>query len=233
MFRLFDWMEDSFSDHAVMVIVPHILVQPVLLRDRHREAGILRLLDRHLTIAVGIDARNIFSRCGIVRGRRCSFCFLLLFLRQTECSIRFVRIAVLEPVDDSVSTDRIGILIRGWNHRRRIRIGNLSLEVRRDTRLADNVLHVRLITMTVQGAILWCDVVSIRDATERNSDDVSVNRYRVESIGEGSNFTVNSIDGDLKVNTILGVDGVNSYTFFGEDGDVLETQADVKLKIIE
>ncbi len=64
-------------------------------------------------------------------------------------------------------------------------------------------------------------------------DDVPVNRYRVESIGEGSNFTVNSIDGDLKVNTILGVDGVNSYTFFGEDGDVLETQADVKLKIIE
>ncbi|MGX9808827.1 hypothetical protein ACV3PA_16510 (plasmid) [Exiguobacterium acetylicum] len=64
-------------------------------------------------------------------------------------------------------------------------------------------------------------------------DDVPVNRYRVESIGEGSNFTINSIDGDLKVNTILGVDGVNSYTFFGEDGDVLETQADVKLKIIE
>lgn len=64
-------------------------------------------------------------------------------------------------------------------------------------------------------------------------DDVPVNRYRVESIGEGSNFTVNSIDGDLKVNTILGVDGVNSYTFFGEDGDILETQADVKLKIIE
>lgn len=60
-----------------------------------------------------------------------------------------------------------------------------------------------------------------------------VNQYRVKSIGEGSNFTVNSIDGDLKVNTILGVDGVNSYTFFGEDGDVLETQADVKLKIIE
>lgn len=26
MFRLFDWMEDSFSDHAVMVVVPHILV---------------------------------------------------------------------------------------------------------------------------------------------------------------------------------------------------------------
>lgn len=60
-----------------------------------------------------------------------------------------------------------------------------------------------------------------------------VNQYRVESIGEGSNFTVNSIDGDVKVNTILGVDGVNSYTFFGEDGDVLETQADVKLKVIE
>lgn len=64
-------------------------------------------------------------------------------------------------------------------------------------------------------------------------DDISVNRYRVESIGEGSNFTVHSSDGELKVNTILGVDGVNSYTFFGEDGDVLETQADVKLKIIE
>ena len=86
--------------------------------------------------------------------------------------------------------------------------------------------------MTVQGAILWCDVVSIRDATERNSDDVSVNRYRVERIGEEANFTVNSIDGDLKVNTILGLDDVNSNAFFSEDGDVLETQADVKLKII-
>ncbi|WP_312068254.1 hypothetical protein [Exiguobacterium sp.] len=64
-------------------------------------------------------------------------------------------------------------------------------------------------------------------------DDVPVNRYRVKSIGEGSNFTVHSSGGDLKVNTILGVDGVNSYIFFGEDGDVLETQADVKLKIIE
>ena len=42
-----------------MVVVPHILVQPVLLRDRYREAGILRLLDRHLTIAVGIDARDV------------------------------------------------------------------------------------------------------------------------------------------------------------------------------
>jgi len=57
---------------------------------------------------------------------------------------------------------------------------------------------------------------------------VSVNRYRVESIGEGANFTVNSIDGDLKVNTILGLDDVNSNAFFSEDGDVLETQADVK-----
>ena len=41
-----------------------------------------------------------------------------------------------------------------------------------------------------------------------------------------------SIDGDLKVNTILGLDDVNSNAFFSEDGDVLETQADVKLKII-
>ena len=50
-----------------------------------------------------------------------------------------------------------------------------------------------------------------------------VNRYYVEGIEEGANFMVISIDGDLKVNTILCADKVNSYTFFGEDGDVLET----------
>lgn len=64
-------------------------------------------------------------------------------------------------------------------------------------------------------------------------DDIPVDRYRVESIGEGSNFTVSSTDGDLKVNTILGVDGVKSYTFFGESGDELETQADIKLIRVE
>lgn len=165
MSRLFDWMEESFSNHAVMVIVPHILIQPVLLRDWHRKAGVLRLLDRYLTIAVGIDARDILSRYSIGSRLRCRFLFCLLFLRQTECSIRLVRIAVLEPVDDGVSTDRVGILIRGWNHRRRIRIGDLRLEVRRSTRLADNVLHVRLITMTIQCTVLRSDVVGVRDAT--------------------------------------------------------------------
>lgn len=91
--------------------------------------------------------------------------FRLPLLRQTECRIRLIRIAVLEPVDDGVPTDRVGILIRGCDHRGRIWIGNLRFEVRRATRLADDVLHVRLVTMTIQGTVLWCDVVGVRDAT--------------------------------------------------------------------
>ena len=60
-------------------------------------------------------------------------------------------------------------------------------------------------------------------------DDIPADRYRVESVGEGSNFVVESAEGDLKVNTILGSSGNKTYTFFGETGDNLETQSDIKL----
>jgi hypothetical protein len=61
-------------------------------------------------------------------------------------------------------------------------------------------------------------------------NDVPASRYLATPTGEGSNFFVN--DG-RKVNTILGSYGEDSYTFFAEEGDTIQTEAEVKLTPVE
>jgi hypothetical protein len=63
--------------------------------------------------------------------------------------------------------------------------------------------------------------------------DVKVGRYKVEPVGEGSNFIVHDVNGYGKVNTILGSDGVASYVFELDDGDQIRSEAPVKLTPIE
>ncbi len=144
----------------------------MLLRDWHREAGVLRFLDRHLTIAV-VSTRETSSSQQYRESTSLSF----LVLSPSSSSDR---VAAFVSSDCRSWTGRrqcshgpCSILIRGWDHRRRIRIGDLRLEVRRATCLTDDVLHVRLITMAVQGTVLRSDVVGVRDATERVGDDMS------------------------------------------------------------
>lgn len=60
--------------------------------------------------------------------------------------------------------------------------------------------------------------------------DVPASRYKAIPIGEGSNFFVNE---GAKVNTILGSNGEDSYVFYAEDGDVIRTEAAVKLIPVE
>ncbi|QGQ48788.1 hypothetical protein E6W99_25895 [Metabacillus sediminilitoris] len=60
--------------------------------------------------------------------------------------------------------------------------------------------------------------------------DIPQGRYTVTPVGEGSNFFV---DGVGEVNTILGSYGEDSYTFFTVDGDVIQTEAKVKLTPVE
>ncbi|WP_238594747.1 hypothetical protein [Caenibacillus caldisaponilyticus] len=60
-------------------------------------------------------------------------------------------------------------------------------------------------------------------------DDVKPGRYKVQPIGEGSNFIVYDSTGYPKVNTILGSGGVPSYTFEAEDGDIIQNEAPAKL----
>ncbi|MFD1039258.1 hypothetical protein ACFQ3N_12770 [Virgibacillus byunsanensis] len=64
--------------------------------------------------------------------------------------------------------------------------------------------------------------------------DVPAGRYQATNVGRGSNFVVYSSGGSLKVNTILGDDwGDGDYVFWAEDGDFIETAAQVKLIPIE
>lgn len=157
-----------------MVVVLHILVQRVFFCDRHREACILHFLDCHLTIAVGSDMRDVFGRYGIRSRCRCRFLHRLLFLCQTECSISLVRITVFESVDEGVFSGGISILTRGRGRCLRVRIGDPRLKVGRATCLPDDVLHVRLIMVAVQEAVQRYDVVGVRNATVRISDNVSL-----------------------------------------------------------
>jgi ribosomal protein S13 len=66
--------------------------------------------------------------------------------------------------------------------------------------------------------------------------DVPVSRYKAAPNGSGSNFVVHGSDGDLKVNTILGDHsglGTAEYVFWAEKGDIIETEASVKLIPVE
>ncbi|MGG3943196.1 hypothetical protein ABEV54_17365 [Peribacillus psychrosaccharolyticus] len=60
--------------------------------------------------------------------------------------------------------------------------------------------------------------------------DLPEGRYKATPIGEGSNFFVNE---GMTVNTILGRDGEASYTFSVSEGDVIQTEAAVKLTPLE
>jgi len=60
--------------------------------------------------------------------------------------------------------------------------------------------------------------------------DLPEGRYKATPIGEGSNFIVNE---GMTVNTILGRHGEASYTFSVSEGDVIQTEAAVKLTPLE
>lgn len=60
--------------------------------------------------------------------------------------------------------------------------------------------------------------------------DLPEGRYKATPIGEGSNFIVNE---GMTVNTILGRHGEASYTFTVSEGDVIQTEAAVKLTPLE
>jgi predicted phage tail protein len=61
--------------------------------------------------------------------------------------------------------------------------------------------------------------------------DIPSGRYQATPSGRGSNFVVRDSFGKLKVNTILGSGNHRepSYTFFSEEGDVIETHSSVTL----
>lgn len=70
-------------------------------RDRHGEAGVLRLLNRHLAVAVRIDARDVTACFG---GRWCA-------LRQSKFFIHLIRVDVVERVGNDISFDSVCVLI--------------------------------------------------------------------------------------------------------------------------
>lgn len=63
--------------------------------------------------------------------------------------------------------------------------------------------------------------------------DIPEGRYKVTPVGEGSNFFVYDESGEAVVNTILGADEQPSYTFATSEGDVIQTEATVKLTPVE
>lgn len=63
--------------------------------------------------------------------------------------------------------------------------------------------------------------------------DIPEGRYTVTPIGEGSNFVTYTTDGSPDVNTILGSSGEPSYTFDCTEGQVIETEAPVKLTPVQ
>lgn len=62
--------------------------------------------------------------------------------------------------------------------------------------------------------------------------DIPAGRYKAHALGRGSNFFVYDSDGSPSVNTILGnAGGIGSgdYTFFCDDGNIIETDESVQL----
>ncbi|MCU7739759.1 hypothetical protein N7983_18405 [Priestia megaterium] len=66
-------------------------------------------------------------------------------------------------------------------------------------------------------------------------NDVKVGRYQATNVGRGTNFIVyDGDDGTAVVNTILGTsNGSGDYVFFAADGDVIQTEGQVKLIPVE
>lgn len=66
--------------------------------------------------------------------------------------------------------------------------------------------------------------------------DIPAGRYVAHALGRGSNFFVYDGGGSAKVNTILGNAGgigTGDYTFFCEDGDIIETHESVQLTLVK
>lgn len=66
--------------------------------------------------------------------------------------------------------------------------------------------------------------------------DIPAGRYRATNIGECSNFFVYDESGEAVVNTILGdpsTGGTGDYVFFCDDGNIIQTEAQVKLIPVE
>ncbi|NIK12158.1 hypothetical protein [Alkalibacillus almallahensis] len=63
--------------------------------------------------------------------------------------------------------------------------------------------------------------------------DLPEGRYEVYPEGRGSNFVVRNSGGSLKVNTILGRSGVESYVFTATEGDTIETEESVRFEPVE
>ncbi|WP_277673967.1 hypothetical protein [Piscibacillus halophilus] len=63
--------------------------------------------------------------------------------------------------------------------------------------------------------------------------DLPPGRYEVFPEGSGSNFVVRDSDGRLKVNTILGRSGVESYVFVASEEDYIETDEAVRFEPVE
>ena len=66
--------------------------------------------------------------------------------------------------------------------------------------------------------------------------DIPADRYRATNIGEGSNFFVYDENGEAIVNIILGdssTGGSGDYVFFCDDGNIIQTEAQVKLIPVE
>jgi hypothetical protein len=59
--------------------------------------------------------------------------------------------------------------------------------------------------------------------------DVPAGRYKVTPRGAGSNFVTYDTSGVPDVNTILGSNGVPSYTFAVDDGYIIESEEPVTL----
>ena len=72
--------------------------------NRHRETGVFRLLNRHLTVAIRIYARDI--ACGF----RCS-CGIRFTFCEAERFVHLIRVHVVEGIGDDISFDRIGVLV--------------------------------------------------------------------------------------------------------------------------
>mgnify|MGYP001053941655 CR=1 FL=1 len=64
--------------------------------------------------------------------------------------------------------------------------------------------------------------------------DVKEGRYKATNIGRGTNFIVYGEDGSAVVNTILGTEnGSGDYVFFATEGQIIQTEGQVKLIPVE
>ena len=72
----------------------------MVVHNRHRETGVFRLLNRHLTVAICIYVQNI--ACGLW----CSYGFRFTFC-EPERFVHFVRVHIVEGIDDDISSETV------------------------------------------------------------------------------------------------------------------------------